>query len=505
MKKLAIIPLSIVLAACGGGSDSTSDPVATPPPPPTQPDPQQITVAENKLSAWIWYIDQPGLVRNNHADMAEYLADLGVKRVFIKISDINYRWQDNKIRFEESGVFCGEWQDACEPDNIQHYIDAGIEPWAWTYNDTHSYAEQADMLYAAAKVGYQGFVLDIEEEFNRVDQPLHDLLQAHHVRLRQARAEGIIDNRFLLAATSWGNPEDQGMNIGIIDQYVDAHMPQTYIEKWGGSYLSDIAATIEAGDCEYQRLGATKPVWHIVSHEDNILTAEQLDTFIAHAGPNASVWRISDATLANAIEGINWQQLDYTVNDCSNSNMELLQHSSLPLVPYYHQLENLYQPTATCSVTSLAMVTDFFAITTASDDERVPDQLYQRFGLLQTVPELTAAFNELATEAGIHAESTGLIDGTFAQLQQHVSSGLPAIVHGWFTPPGHILVVTGYDGDYYTVNDPYGEWNLERNGSYDTEASGFNIRYPKAAFEQAINDNGTDGDLWLHLFQPVSD
>lgn len=174
--------------------------------------------------------------------------------------------------------------------------------------------------------------------------------------------------------------------------------------------------------------------------------------------------------------------------------------SSTTPIPYYSQLDNLNKPVSTCSVTSLAMVTDFFGITQPSDTTRVPDQLYQRYGLLQDVPVLSGAFNQLAVEAGSTARATGLTNGTFAQLQQHVSKGLPAIVHGWFTPPGHILVVTGYDGEYYTVHDPYGKWDLAKFGSYDSSVSGKNIRYPKAAFEYAINDNGTGDDLWLHLF-----
>ncbi|MDX5405600.1 MAG: C39 family peptidase [Chromatiaceae bacterium] len=491
----------VMLSACGSSTTDTPPPTSTAPPPPPAAA-NTVNVTENKLGAWLFYIDEPGLVRTNHEDMATYLASMGVKRVFIKISDINYQWASNKITFSEDAVNCGVWQDACEPANLQYYKALGIEPWAWTYNDTHSVDEQADMLYAAAKVGYQGFVLDIEAEFNNTDQPLHDLLQAYHHRLRQARAEGLIDNSFLLTATSWGNPKDQGMNISIIDQYVDAHMPQTYVEKWGGNYLADIANTIKLGDCEYRQLGATKPIWHIVSHEDNIMTTASLDKFVHHAGPHASLWRIANASLATAPEAMNWQQLSYAPNDCSDNNLELSQTSQLNLVPYYNQLDNVNQPTSTCSVTSLAMVTDFFGITQPSDTVRVPDQLYQRYGLLQDVPVLSGAFNQLALEAGSSARATGLTNGTFAQLQEHVSKGLPAIVHGWFTPPGHILVVTGYDGEYYTVHDPYGKWDLTKFGGYDTSVSGKNIRYPKAEFEHAINDNGTGDDLWLHLFAP---
>jgi hypothetical protein len=38
-------------------------------------------------------------------------------------------------------------------------------------------------------------------------------------------------------------------------------------------------------------------------------------------------------------------------------------------------------------------------------------------------------------------------------------------------------------------------------GSYDTSVSGKNQKYPRAAFESAINDNGMGNDLWLHIFE----
>ncbi|MBY6188952.1 hypothetical protein KUV22_00770 [Microbulbifer agarilyticus] len=295
----------------GGGNDdgdtnTTEDPV---------------TVAENKLGAWIWYIDEAGLVRGDHASMAQYLAGLGVKRVFIKISDINYQWEANKITFQGDDVDCGVWQDACEPENLQFYRDAGIEPWAWTYNDVHSFAEQADMLEAAVRVGYAGYVLDIEEEYNGVSDDLHTLLSAHRNRLETLG--DIVSENFLLTATSWGNPQYHGMRIDIIDEYVDAHMPQTYIEKWGSDFILDIPGTIAQGDCEYRELGATKPVWHIVSHEDKLLTADQLNEFVRHAGPHASVWRMSSDYLQEEIEAVDWDMKEFQPNECTQTNFDI--------------------------------------------------------------------------------------------------------------------------------------------------------------------------------------
>ncbi|WP_088330056.1 C39 family peptidase [Lacimicrobium sp. SS2-24] len=170
-------------------------------------------------------------------------------------------------------------------------------------------------------------------------------------------------------------------------------------------------------------------------------------------------------------------------------------------VPYYSQRDNLQQPNSTCSITSLAMVTDYFGITDPQQlGQRTPDYLYQRFGLLQQVADLADGFNTLAAEAGSELRDLALTRGTITQLRKLAAQGQPTIIHGWFTPPGHILVVTGYDGDYYTVHDPFGKWNLQKWGSYDTSVSGEKIRYPRAEFEHAINDNGSGDDLWLHVF-----
>ncbi|WP_394172971.1 hypothetical protein [Thalassotalea litorea] len=328
MKKITIIPaivfvfcafFSLSLVGCGGSGDSKP---AAPAPVVTQPENQETVtaVAENKLGVWLWYIDEAGLVKGDHQSMAKYLADLGVKRVFIKIHDINYFYEDNAITFTDAGVSCGVWQDACEPSNLQYYKNMGIEPWAWTYNDIGNTAVQVDMLEAAIAIGYQGFVMDIEVEFDHNPDALETIMKAHRDALNDAVNAGDTDASFLLGVTSWGNPKDHGMAIDIIDQYADFHMPQTYVEKWG--LTNQIKETIALGDCEYQTLGATKPVWHIVSHEDKVLSVEQLNEFIRYAGPNASLWRIHTPELATDIEKMAWNQTEYVANECSHWAIE---------------------------------------------------------------------------------------------------------------------------------------------------------------------------------------
>ncbi|MDU0113232.1 C39 family peptidase [Psychrosphaera aquimarina] len=174
---------------------------------------------------------------------------------------------------------------------------------------------------------------------------------------------------------------------------------------------------------------------------------------------------------------------------------------SAAAVPYYNQLNNYYDPYGTCSVTSLAMITDMSGFTNPSVTGRSPDYLYEELGgVLQTVPSLANGYNTMAIRAGSSKRANSKTNGTFAELQQALASGKVAIVHGWFTNPGHIMVVTSYDGTHYTVNDPFGKWNQQKWGSYNSYVSGEGQKYAKAAFEYAINDNGQGNDLWLHIF-----
>ena len=459
-----------------------------------------VGVVTNKLGAWLWYIDEQG-VNRSHTQLADELAALGVKRIFIKIADGTQN--------------CNLFVDVCSSTTAEIYKSRGIEPWAWAYNYPNNYSTQADALYYAAQYGYVGFVSDVEVEFNNTSTALHNLFQAFTDARTDAQNDGHADSSFAIGATTWGNPLDQGMDVGIIDQYVDFHMPQTYVEVWGSSYMADPAYWIEVGNCEYRQLGAQKPIWHIVSTEYDQITPAQIEAFIAAAGPNTSVWRVPGGSVPQAVwndwGNVDWERTSFTPGNCSAGNNELTDRQGeggtpnppLADVPYWKQTENAYDPYGTCSVTSLAMVTDYFGITDPDDiGYRTPDFIYERFGgVLQSVAALKNGFNTLAQEAGSPLRNVGKENGTIAELRALASQGKPTIVHGWFTQPGHIMVVTGFDGEYYTVNDPYGRWNLQKWGSYDSSVSGEGQRYPKDAFEYAINDNGTGDDLWIHIFE----
>jgi|GEM_PF-2134496 len=228
-----------------------------------------------KLGVWLWYIEGTGMT---HAQLASKLAGLGVKRIFVKVAD--------------GPASCSSWPELCDQTVPQTYHTAGLEVWAWSYNYPGSTAVQADALYQAAQTGYDGYVLDIEVEFDGTTAALHDILGAFRTAWGKAKTDGYLHDGWPIYVTTWGNPSDHGMHVEIIDQYVDGHMPQTYLEVWGASYMADATKWVHAGTCEYKSLGADKPVHHIISTEHGIITAAQVNEAIVASGPETSIWRV---------------------------------------------------------------------------------------------------------------------------------------------------------------------------------------------------------------------
>lgn len=252
------------------------------------------TTGGNKLGIWLWYLDGTGY--SSHTALAADLAAMGVKRVYVKVADGSYD--------------ADEWPEVNDETVPQAYQNAGLECWAWAYNYPGNEYAQADALYYAAAAGYEGFVTDIEIEFDGKTTELHDFLSELVTARQDAINYGHCTDDFKIYCTSWGNPGDHGMRVDIIDQYVDAHMPQTYVEVWGQSYMDNAGYWVDQGTQEYQDLGCVKPVHHIVSAEHNEITAAQIDDFIEHSGIETSVWRIpgggTSLDIWDDLEQVNW-------------------------------------------------------------------------------------------------------------------------------------------------------------------------------------------------------
>ncbi len=273
------------------------------------------TYAQNnchKLGVWLWHLE--GTAFSTHEALSDALHELGVQRIYVKVAD----GRIDSVR----------WPELIDEDLIQAYKKNDLEVWAWSYNYPGNEAKQGEALHRAAKNGYDGFIVDIEMEFDGDSENLNALLEAFERNKRNAIANGYANDDFVLGVTTWGNPADHNYRIDIIDNYVDAYFPQTYIENWGASYLEDPFLWIEIGNREYKELGATKPIHHIVSTEKNIINADQLNNFLSYAGPQSSIWRIPGSGTPLEIwddwEEVNWKSMFCETTSTKNNSFENL-------------------------------------------------------------------------------------------------------------------------------------------------------------------------------------
>lgn len=148
-------------------------------------------------------------------------------------------------------------------------------------------------------------------------------------------------------------------------------------------------------------------------------------------------------------------------------------------VPYFYQYNNAYSPSSTCGNTSAAMLLQ------SRGSARTPDQLTVAYGRGQgQSPESLAAMYRWE---GFQADYGRA--GTRSQLQGLLDDGNPVVVHGFWTGPGHIAVIVGYDEKGWIVNDPAGDWYLGYGAS-----SGRAVHYPfGGGWDERLSH---DGDIW---------
>jgi uncharacterized protein YvpB len=164
-------------------------------------------------------------------------------------------------------------------------------------------------------------------------------------------------------------------------------------------------------------------------------------------------------------------------------------------VPYYHQLDNSENPYGTCNVTSMAMVLAYFGARRQYPQIRFADELNQyckKNGLdrhkEQDLAKVVQAYG---------CKDDFRKTASFQGVKEWLVQGNPTVVHGYFTPSGHIICIIGYNSKGFIVNDPYGEiMYTPYHSYYDTYADGVGLTY---SYQMIYNTCASDGQFWVHF------
>ncbi len=258
----------------------------------------------SSLGVWLWYIENTSY--DTHEDLAAKVSQIGANRIYIKVGD--------------GTIDSTFWPELVNDTIVDTYKKYGLEVWAWSYNYPNNEHKQAEVLSRAARSGFEGFVVDVEVEFDGLTDQLSSLMSAFYDARNQVIEEDIMEE-MPLYVTTWGNPLDHDFSISSMDDYVDAYMPQTYVENWGSSFIDNLEYWISVGNEEYLDLGATKPIHHILSTEKGIITFDEINDFILASGAETSIWRIPGGDVPESIWDI-WSEVDFDINFCTQVQSE---------------------------------------------------------------------------------------------------------------------------------------------------------------------------------------
>ena len=167
-------------------------------------------------------------------------------------------------------------------------------------------------------------------------------------------------------------------------------------------------------------------------------------------------------------------QMTMVATDASSGSSSPAGTSGFASVPYYYQYDNDFEPTATCGLTSAAML--------------LGARIAHRMRCIETMAQGQSpeALAELYRWEGLTADSGRT--ASRAELRAMLDAGSPVVVHGFWTSAGHIVTLVGYDNTGWLVHDPAGDWYHGYGSSW-----GESVHYP---FNSAWDDNLSCGDIW---------
>lgn len=175
-------------------------------------------------------------------------------------------------------------------------------------------------------------------------------------------------------------------------------------------------------------------------------------------------------------------------------------------IKHFSQLDNQFSPTATCNITCVAMCLYYYGVRGDKSYLQLEDQLYkicERKGLDEQKPfDLKRLVEEYSKDSSYVFEDNFTTTGTFEAIKKALDVKQPCIVHGYFTPGGHIIVIRGYDDKGFFVNDPYGEYYPS---GYDTSKSGENLHYSYKLIANICSPESVSNPKHIYLHRIYKD
>lgn len=159
--------------------------------------------------------------------------------------------------------------------------------------------------------------------------------------------------------------------------------------------------------------------------------------------------------------------------------------------PYKPQLDNFYNPTGACNVTSMAMCLQFLGKPRRDNIGQFEDELYE-YTLNQGLSRWNP-YDLAKMVVDYNAKDIFKENATIEEVQDWLTDRKPVVIHGYFTSFGHIMPVVGYDQTGFYVNDPYGEWFPS---GYDNSANGAYLHYSYDLIRRVCM---ADGNFWVHF------
>lgn len=160
-------------------------------------------------------------------------------------------------------------------------------------------------------------------------------------------------------------------------------------------------------------------------------------------------------------------------------------------VPYKSQLDNADNPFGSSNCTSLAMAIAYFDVKPHNGHKQLEDELQEWLetqGLKRYNP-----YDLVKVVKAYGCQDNFKTDATIDQIKEWLDRGNPAVVHGYFTPAGHVICLIGYNAIGFIVNDPCGQYS---ESGYDSSTSGEGLTYSYETIERICLQ---DGEFWVHF------